>query len=205
MGNSISLSNVTEQTFPNNVQYALIGYRDEEGNDVPFQPNRKYYFRYAVTHTASGQTIEKIYPTPFYTKPLLGVLFLHMSVVFTDEFTLKVRITDLQYTDEMYRNTILPCEVYAEVWDTEFENDGFHPVLNNVQQDFDNNNETLLQSTRFQQGEFVTIRVRLKNPTDNTEIYYERLTPNRLFIPFVPLPTNIVLYDSASRPDGGIL
>ena len=206
MGNFISISNVNEHTFPNdNSTYALGAYQNDAQTDfVALQPNSKYYINYIILHNASGEMITKTYPTPFYTKPLLGVSSFHMRVIYTDEFTLSVLVDNLQYTHEMYRNTLITCEVYARVWDTEFENDGFHPVLKTVKQDFDTNNEVSLQSSYLQQGEYVDIRITMKNPNDNTDIYYERQTPNRLFIPFVPLPTNTILYNSAT-PSSGIL
>lgn len=189
MGNAWSIPNVTEETFPNGVTYPLVAYYDDQGVEHAFEPNSQYYIQYQVTHDATGESITKTYPTPFLTKPLLGVTSFDIRAVYTDEFTLSVRLENVQYTHEMYRNSLLAGDVYAKVWDTEFENDGFFPVRKTFNQDFDTNTEVLLQSEYFQQGEFVSLEVTLHS--------LFKQTAYRFFIPFVPLPGSYTLYPTS--------
>jgi len=199
MGNTISLSNINEQSFPNDTTYFFTNYTIDNGQTFhPFRPGDKYYFKYKVIHNDTGRYVEKIYSTPFYIKPLFDIVFFKLRIIADDSFRYKIVIENLSYSHDMYRNTQVRSIIQARYFNEEISSI-VYDTLDRwiITQDFDMNDEIGWNS--FDQtyiGKWFSIEVAMYDTTTG-ELLLKKTTP-RIFIPIlIPTGQEITIYPQA--------
>ena len=167
----------------------LFFYQNQLDEWLPLEPDTEYRLLYKITHVASGNTIQRVYPIGFKTKPLLALNF-NIRVTLIDINVIQVDLENVTYSDPTYDHSIFQITAIARVYDNEnsvpfqqafkgVTGDPIHPLT--------------LGSSYIAQGDWLEVDVTVKDPNrvNVDDVLMQKVT-SRVFIPFAPTP--VVIY-----------